>query len=74
MIKGIKLKKLVSAVLFAVLVAGVLATFVFASDCTATMDPCEKQLQDCNHACGEGVLAGICKEKCTYDYNQCKGA
>jgi len=37
------------------------------------IDPCEKSFQDCNHACGEGILNSICKEKCSYDYRSCKG-
>lgn len=36
------------------------------------IDPCEKALTDCNHNCGSGILSSICKEKCTYDYNNCK--
>jgi len=38
----------------------------------ATIDPCQRNLDSCNHDCGEGILSSICKEKCTYDYNQCK--
>ena len=26
------------------------------------LDPCEKQFQQCNHSCGEGILSSICKE------------
>ena len=37
------------------------------------IDPCEKSFQDCNHACGEGILSSICKEKCSYNYRSCKG-
>ncbi len=37
------------------------------------VDPCEKEFQDCNHACGEGILSSVCKEKCSYDYRRCKG-
>jgi len=36
------------------------------------IDPCEKELSDCNHSCGEGILNSICKEKCTYDYRACE--
>ena len=36
------------------------------------VDPCERELQDCNHRCGEGILSSICKEKCSYDYRRCK--
>jgi hypothetical protein len=66
------MEKLISTVVFAILIASVLVSVVFMSGCTNPIDPCEQQLQDCNHACGDGILSGICKEKCTYDYNQCK--
>ena len=36
------------------------------------IDPCERQFSDCNHACGEGLLSSICKEKCSYNYRSCK--
>ncbi len=36
------------------------------------VDPCEGEFQECNHACGEGILSSICKEKCSYDYRECK--
>lgn len=36
------------------------------------IDPCEKAFNECNHACGEGFLNSICKEKCSYDYRKCK--
>jgi hypothetical protein len=36
------------------------------------IDPCEKQFSECNHACGEGLLSSICKEKCSFDYRSCK--
>lgn len=35
-------------------------------------DPCENAFSECNHACGEGILSSICKEKCSYDYRSCK--
>lgn len=37
------------------------------------IDPCEREFQECNHACGTGILSSICKEKCSYDYRRCKG-
>ncbi len=37
------------------------------------VDPCEKQFQDCNHGCGEGILNSVCKEGCSYNYRNCKG-
>ncbi len=36
------------------------------------VDPCEREFSDCNHACGEGLLSSVCKEKCSYDYRKCK--
>lgn len=36
------------------------------------VDPCERQFQDCNHACGEGILKSICKEGCSVSYRDCK--
>jgi flagellar basal body-associated protein FliL len=36
------------------------------------VDPCEREFSDCNHACGEGILSSVCKEKCSYDYRSCK--
>lgn len=38
------------------------------------LDPCEKQFEECNHACGEGILSSICKEKCTFDYKGCEAS
>jgi len=64
--------KNLSKSLTAILIVSILMGIVFLSGCTNPLDPCEQQLSDCNHACGEGILAGLCKEKCTYDYNQCK--
>ncbi len=37
------------------------------------VDPCAKQLESCNYGCGEGLFNSICKEKCSYDYRNCKG-
>lgn len=37
------------------------------------VDPCERQFQDCNHACGEGILNSICKEGCSSSYRDCRG-
>jgi hypothetical protein len=36
------------------------------------VDPCERSFSDCNHGCGEGILSSVCKEKCSYDYRNCK--
>ena len=37
------------------------------------LDPCESRFNECNHGCGEGILSSLCKEKCTYNYNSCRG-
>lgn len=37
-----------------------------------TLDPCERSFQECNHSCGEGILSSVCREKCSYDYRNCK--
>lgn len=39
----------------------------------SVVDPCEREFNSCNHACGEGILNSICKEKCSYEYRQCRG-
>ncbi len=36
------------------------------------IDPCEREFQNCNHGCGEGILSSVCKEKCSYDYRKCQ--
>ena len=54
----------------------IISLVLFTSGCVSgiekQIDPCKKQFEECNYACGEGVLSGICKEKCTYEYNKCK--
>ena len=44
------------------------------SGCTAIqqIDPCEREYTNCVHDCGEGILSSICKEKCTYNRNDCQ--
>ena len=37
------------------------------------VDPCERQFNECNYGCGEGILSSVCKEKCSYDYRRCNG-
>jgi len=44
---------------------------IFISGCTIG-DPCSEKFEDCNYACGEGILSSVCKEKCTWDYNDCR--
>ncbi len=36
------------------------------------IDPCDRQFDECNRACGEGWFNGLCKSGCTLDYNECK--
>lgn len=55
----------------------ILIGIVIISGCTNPIDPKEQAKErarqtfnDCNQRCGEGILSPICKEKCTYDYNQ----
>ncbi len=36
------------------------------------VDPCERNFDDCNRACGEGIFNSICKEVCSSDYRDCK--
>jgi PBP1b-binding outer membrane lipoprotein LpoB len=33
-------------------------------------DSAKRSFDECNQRCGEGILSSVCKEKCTYDYNQ----
>lgn len=35
-------------------------------------DPCEKEFEDCNYACGDGFLNSLCKSGCTKQYRECK--
>ena len=44
---------------------------ILVGGCTI-LDPCERKYTSCVHDCGEGILSDLCKEKCTYDRNQCK--
>jgi hypothetical protein len=37
-----------------------------------TIDPCKREMKECNYSCGEGWLSGLCKAFCTDDYNRCK--
>lgn len=37
------------------------------------VDPCQSAFDSCNNGCGDGWLAGACKEKCSYDYRKCEG-
>lgn len=47
-------------------------SLLLISGCSEISDPCKSQFEDCNYDCGDGILSSICKEKCTYQYNNCK--
>lgn len=61
-------------VLLIILILLAIGAFFLISSGTLekAIDPCEREFTDCNHACGEGLLSSICKEKCSYDYRSCK--
>lgn len=64
----------------AIVAITVLLLFVFViSGCIVSnpLDPNQQakdraklSFDECNQRCGEGILSSVCKEKCTYDYNQ----
>ncbi|MBI2971870.1 MAG: hypothetical protein HYY37_05615 [Candidatus Aenigmarchaeota archaeon] len=56
------------------LAAFLLLLAVMASGCTTVgqVTDCVPRFEECKYACGEGVFAGTCKEKCTWEYDQCK--
>ena len=58
------MKKILFVALGILLLAGLMLT--------GCVDECKNTFEDCNYSCGEGLLSKLCKEKCTYDYNQCK--
>lgn len=47
---------------------------IIINGCTTIrqIDPCEREYTKCVHECGEGILSSICKEKCTYERNDCQ--
>lgn len=53
-----------------------ISLIIFVSGCVSEIekqvDPCKRELEECNYECGEGILSSLCKEKCTYEYNKCK--
>lgn len=60
-------------IIILLLLLGIAAYFIISSGALEkAVDPCEREFQDCNHACGEGILSSVCKEKCSYDYRRCK--
>ena len=60
-------------ILILLILLGLAVYFIFQSGAVEeAIDPCERQFQDCNHGCGEGILSSVCKEKCSYDYRRCK--
>ena len=54
--------------LFIILLIGLL----LVSGCSEISDPCKSKFEDCNYNCGDGILSSVCKEKCTYQYNDCR--
>ncbi len=60
-------------IIILLILLGVAAFFIINSGALEkVVDPCEREFSDCNHACGEGLLSSVCKEKCSYDYRKCK--
>ncbi|MFQ5474299.1 MAG: hypothetical protein ACE5DM_00530 [Candidatus Nanoarchaeia archaeon] len=35
-------------------------------------DKCERTYNACVDDCGDGLLGGLCKDKCTWDRKQCR--
>jgi len=61
-------------IIILLILLGVAAYFIVQSGALEkAIDPCKKQLDECNYGCGEGILNSVCKEKCSYDYRSCKG-
>lgn len=69
--KKMKLKLRPAGIMVIAVLAILIITTVLISSCTI-IDPCERDYTNCVHDCGEGILSGICKEKCTYDRNSCQ--
>lgn len=63
---------IVVTIVYVAIDSGILDEFTQSSG-VAYVDPCERQLNQCNHGCGEGIFNSICKEKCSYDYRKCRG-
>ncbi len=60
-------------IIILLILLGIAAFFIFQSGAVQqAVDPCERDFSNCNHACGEGLLSSVCKEKCSYDYRKCK--
>jgi uncharacterized ion transporter superfamily protein YfcC len=74
MISNNKTKSQKSIIIMILIILLIVAAFftIQSGAFERAIDPCEKELSDCNHSCGEGILSSICKEKCTYDYGVCK--
>lgn len=62
---------IIGFIFFLVVESGALDEFSQGSG-VSYVDPCERAFNDCNRGCGEGWLAGACKEKCSYDYRNCR--
>jgi len=60
-------------ILLILILLGIGAYFLIASGTVEkAVDPCEREFDACNRACGEGIFNSICKEGCSYDYRNCK--
>lgn len=60
-------------IIILLILLGIAVYFIIQSGAVEkAVDPCEREFQDCNHDCGEGILSSICKEKCSYEYRRCK--
>ena len=61
-------------IIILLILLGGAAFFIISSGALQTaVDPCEREFSNCNHACGEGLLSSVCKEKCSYNYRRCGG-
>lgn len=74
MISSINKKGGVGIVILIILILLAIGAFFLISSgvLEKAVDPCEREFSSCNHACGEGLLSSVCKEKCSYDYRSCK--
>lgn len=54
---------------WAALLAAAMLVMVAVTSCTET--GCKAEQLKCNDRCGEGALGKLCKDVCTFKYNQC---
>ena len=59
-------------ILLLLIFGGIVLILINSGTAQKALDPCEKNFSDCNHNCGDGILSSICKEKCTWEHNNCK--